>query len=338
MSNSNAITKLTILWAFSEAAFGGLLHALRIPLTGLFVGGSAVVFISLIAFYSDNKSSILKATLLVLIIKFIVAPYTPLPAYFSVFVEGLVGFFLFNILKLKKTAPILLGFFTLILSAFQKVVIYTVVFGMTLWESIDAFIAFVLKQLSITSEMEISFSYLIIGLYIIVHALGGIFSGIIALKIPNWVNNFSHNIEFDEIIPSQGTEKEKEKRKKKFWFQKTSGIIFIIIALSLIILSYTTSYFEYNLPIKIMVMLVRSIFITTIWFLFIAPYSIKFLQKVLSKKKFEYATEVENIVNLFPEMKAAVKYSWRKSNVKKGFGRIELFLSYIFVIILRESY
>ncbi len=51
LSNSNAITKLILLWAFSESALGGMLHALRIPLTGLFVGGSAVIFISLIAHY-----------------------------------------------------------------------------------------------------------------------------------------------------------------------------------------------------------------------------------------------------------------------------------------------
>lgn len=105
LSNSNTITRLILLWAFSESALGGMLHALRIPLTGLFVGGSAVIFISLIAHYSDGKSSILKATLIVMIIKFVVAPYTPLPAYFAVFVEGLLGLFFFNILNLKKQLP-----------------------------------------------------------------------------------------------------------------------------------------------------------------------------------------------------------------------------------------
>ena len=337
MSNSNAITKLIILWAFSESALGGMLHALRIPLTGLFVGGSAVIFISLIAHFSNNKSSILKATILVLIIKFIVAPYTPLPAYFSVFIEGLLGFFLYNILKLKKSAPILLGFFTLIFSAIQKVVIYTVLFGMTFWESIDIFIEFVLKQFSIASDLSISFSYIIIGIYVFIHILGGIISGIIATRIPNWVSNFSHKIEFDKIIPEKTDELTQIKRKKKFWYQKKSGLLFFIIAIALIFLSYTTSSFDSNLPIKIIVMVVRSIVITAIWFLLIAPYTIKILQKVLSKKKNEYASEVENIFNLLPEMRAIVKYSWRKSGLKKGFGRIKLFLSYVFVIILSEG-
>jgi hypothetical protein len=312
------------------------LHALRIPLTGLFVGGSAVIFISLIAHYSNNKTSIIKATLLVLIIKFVVSPYTPLPAYFSVFAEGLLGLFFFNILSLKKVAPLLLGFFALLFSSFQKIIIFTVLFGMTLWESIDIFIKFVLKQLTITSNFDISFSYLIVSIYIFIHIVGGIFSGIIANKIPIWIKNFSHEIEFDKILPEKEFEKKNGKRKKKFWYQKKSGIFFIIAAFVLIVLSYTTTAFDENLPIKIIVMFFRSIVITTFWFFLITPFIMKYVQKVLQKKKSEYTNEVENIINLLPEMRAAVKYCWKKSGEKNGFGRIKLFLSYIFVITLRE--
>jgi hypothetical protein len=336
LSNSNTITKLILLWAFSESALGGMLHALRIPLTGLFVGGSAVIFISLIAHYSDGKSSIIKATLLVLIIKFVIAPYTPLPAYFAVFVEGLLGLFLFNVLNLKKSAPVLLGFFALLFSSFQKIFVLTILFGMTLWESIDIFIGFVLKQFSINSTINISFSYLILAIYISIHILGGILFGIISRKIPNWVIDFSHNIDFEKILPEDAIVKKDNKRKKKFWYQKTSGIVFIIIASVLIIISYTTPAFDSNLPVKIITMFIRSIVITTLWFLIISPYAIKFLQKLLGKKKSEYTSEVENIVNLLPEMRAAVIYSWEESNKKNGLGRIKLFLSYIFVITLRE--
>lgn len=337
MSNSNASTKLILLWAFSESALGGMLHALRIPLTGLFVGGSAVIFISLIAHYSNNKTSILKATLLVLIVKFVVSPYTPLPAYFSVFAEGLLGLFFFNILNLKKAAPILLGFFALLFSSFQKIIIFTVLFGMTFWESIDVFMTFVFKQLSITSELDISFSYLIISIYIFVHILGGILAGIVANKIPGWVVSFSHDINFDKIVPTEGSEQKKTKRKKKFWYQKASGIVFISIALLLILLSYTTTAFDSNLPLKISVMFVRSIAITGVWFILIAPYAMKLLQKILNKKRSDYTDEIENIVNLLPEMRAAVKYSWNESNKKSGLSRLKLFLSYIFAITLREG-
>lgn len=207
---------------------------------------------------------------------------------------------------------------------------------MTLWESIDIFVGFVLTQFSINSTMNISFSYLMLTIYISIHIVGGILFGIIARKIPNWVEDFSHKIDFDKIIPEDTIEKKDGKRKKKFWYQKTSGIVFIILAIALIIISYTTPAFESNLPVKIITMFIRSIVITILWILLISPYAIKFLQKVLSKKKLEYTSEVENIVNLLPEIRAAIIYSWKESNKKNGLGRIKLFLSYIFVITLRE--
>jgi len=336
LTNSNTTTKLILLWAFSESALGGMLHALRIPLTGLFVGGSAVIFISLIAYYSKNKASIIHATILVLIVKFVVSPHTPLPAYFSVFAEGLLGFFLFNILKLKKSAPILLGIFSLLFSSLQKILVFTVLFGMTLWESIDVFIEFVLKQLSLNNMFDISFSYLIISTYISIHILGGMIAGITAGRIPNWVDNFSQNIDYNRIVPVENLEKD-TKSKRKLWYQKGSGIIFITITLILIVLSYTTSAFEANLPLKIIMMFVRSFVITALWFVLIAPIAMKFLQKLLNKKKSDYTTEIENLIKLLPEMKSAVKYCWLESNKRKGFSRLKLFLSYVFVITLREE-
>ena len=53
--NSKIISRLTALWALSEAGLGGILHALQSPFTGLFVGGFAIILISLIAYFADDK-------------------------------------------------------------------------------------------------------------------------------------------------------------------------------------------------------------------------------------------------------------------------------------------
>src|SRR6202008_2387238 len=81
---SAAIQRLTALWAFTESGLGGLLHALQIPFTGLVVGGMAVIIISFIAEISGNNyKQILKSALIVLIVKAMVSPYTPFPAYIA---------------------------------------------------------------------------------------------------------------------------------------------------------------------------------------------------------------------------------------------------------------
>jgi hypothetical protein len=306
-----------------------MLHLLHIPLTGLLVGSSAVIFISLIAHYSNNKSSILKATLLVLIIKFIVAPFTPLPAYFSLFMEGLLGLFFYNILNLKRSASVLLGFSILLFFSIQRIFTYTILFGITLWESLDLFADFIFKQFALTSNLKISFSYSLISAYVLIHIIVGIIAGIVANKIPNWVENFSYNIEFEKI--------KIEKGNNNLWYKKKTRITFIILTLLLILLSYTTIVLDSNLLLNITIMIIRSIIIMLLWYFFIAPYAEIFVKNILNKKRIKYSTEVENIFNLLPEIGALVKYSWEEATKKRGVGRIKLFISYIFVIILRED-
>jgi len=72
-----SVLRITALWAFSESAFGGILHALTIPLRGIFINSASVLFICLIALFSKSSKEILKSTLIVILIKAFVSAYTP---------------------------------------------------------------------------------------------------------------------------------------------------------------------------------------------------------------------------------------------------------------------
>lgn len=72
-----SVLRITALWAFSESAFGGILHALTVPLRGIFINAAAVLFISLIALFSKSSKEILKSTLIVILIKALVSPHFP---------------------------------------------------------------------------------------------------------------------------------------------------------------------------------------------------------------------------------------------------------------------
>jgi len=85
------ITRLSALWALSESMLGGLLHAAHIPLRGMIISSAAVIIICLIAHFSEKNGEILKATIIVLIIKGAISPYTPFAAYLAVFMQGLLG-------------------------------------------------------------------------------------------------------------------------------------------------------------------------------------------------------------------------------------------------------
>ena len=65
-NNKLIIDRLTALWALNESGLGGFLHVFNAPLTGLIVGGIAILLISLIAYYAENKwQAVLKALIIV---------------------------------------------------------------------------------------------------------------------------------------------------------------------------------------------------------------------------------------------------------------------------------
>ena len=102
-----AIQRLTALWAFAESGLGGLMHALQIPFTGLVVGGMAVMIISLIAEISEHDhKQVLKSALVVLIVKAMVSPYTPFPAYIAVSFQAMLGYALFSLFPINFFMPV----------------------------------------------------------------------------------------------------------------------------------------------------------------------------------------------------------------------------------------
>jgi hypothetical protein len=94
-------------------------HALRIPFTGLFIGGSAVIFISLLAYFSDSRRAILESTVKVILVKFIVSPYSPINAYFAVMLQSILGYILF-FKGFNKISAILLGFLRTVVFRLSK--------------------------------------------------------------------------------------------------------------------------------------------------------------------------------------------------------------------------
>ena len=169
----NAVQRLTALWAFTESGLGGIMHALQIPFTGLLVGGMAVIMISLIADISGNNyKQVLKSALIVLIVKAMVSPYTPFPAYIAVAFQAALGYGLFSLLKVNFLSIVLLSTIAMLESAIQKSLILTLFFGESLWKAMDSMMAFLANQFG--SNMSHG-SYWIVGIYLLIYLAGGFF-------------------------------------------------------------------------------------------------------------------------------------------------------------------
>ncbi|HSW55568.1 MAG TPA: hypothetical protein VLH59_10800 [Ignavibacteriaceae bacterium] len=329
-----SVLKITALWAFSESAFGGILHALTIPLRGIFLSSAAVLFISLIALFSKNSKEILKATLIVILIKALVSPHSPLAAYLAVSLQGVLGFLLFSTKKFYRLSALLLGLLVLFFSGIQKIVVLTILFGNTLWESLDLFIEQVSSEIFKVNHPDINYGYVLIAAYVLLHLIAGLFIGLYAGRLPERINHYK------KIIPSSIENKtgeeipHKEKRKKRSWFLRPTGIFIIVLSAGVIILSYLSPELEENVATSVLIMLVRSLIITFVWYVVLAPVAKKIFQKFIAKRKSEYAKELEEIISMFPKFKEIVNYCWKLSGDKKGYKRIRYFLSTSFYYLL----
>ncbi len=322
MQNSTIIHRLTALWALSEAALGGLLHAMRIPLTGLFVGGSAVVLITLLAMFSEKRGAILKATVIVMAIKGMVSPHTPLMAYVAVGVQGLLGEFFFGLFKNRRLSALLLGVSALLLSGLQKVIVLTVLFGSDIWTALDEFAAFVLRQFGISgfSAENVAFSATLIGSYLLAHLLMGLFVG---FQAPRLGNAIIRDMPQAKTINAQAApESGAPARAKRRKFRPTVIALFAVLVI-LLVLSYTTGAFSEGYGGKIALMLLRAVIVTVLWYYLLAPLLLRLLQRFLDKKRGRYASEIRSIVELLPALRAIVSQSWRESAGQRGLKRVQ---------------
>lgn len=332
------IKRLTALWAFSEAVFGGMLAILKVPFSGMLLSGAATVFISLIGRYSENKNEILRSTLLVILVKAVVSPYSSISSYFAVALQGTLGYLLFKYIKNVKISSTLLGFLSETFSSVQRIFVLTILFGFTFWEALDSFTHFIFNQIGIERYFyPFSLSIFLIMFYITIHMLAGIYIGLKVIKIPQWIENRT-----DLVYPRYSSFYYKmdafklnlKKNKKKRWWKKPSGITIITFSILYMVLSYFSNELGPSKSLDILFMLIRSIIVTFVWFSIISPIIESKFSKFLEKNKFEYASEINKIIILFPSIKRLINYSWFMTEGYLGLIRLWKFISLAVALLL----
>jgi len=337
-SEPSSVAKITAAWGLSESALGGLLHALRLPFRGMIISGIAIILISLIAKFTEKRGRITRSMLIVVMIKALISPHTPLQAYLSVFLQGVLGELLFITKKFRFLSSMLLGIIVSLLNGFQKIIVLTLIYGQNLWKTIDDFYLFVNQEwFNSALDENLVFSHWMIGGYILVHFLVGVAAGMLAYIVPKKVElRLSENLELPEqkaLVEPDVLKKPKSKR----WI-KPSGLAVIILSVGVILLSYLypeSSGFDIT---AVLFMLVRSFLVLALWFYFVAPIIKKYLVKFFkTKSESRYAAEVDSIINFFPRLKVIIAASWSFSSAYFGLNRLFQFLIYSIAFMLKEE-
>ncbi len=316
--------RLTALWALSEAGLGGLLHLLRTPFTGLLVGSVAVVLISLMAYVSDKPyKSIPKALILVLIVKMTISPHSPLPAYLAVSFQGILGAILFSIIPSFRVSCMLLGLISLMESALQKLITLTIIFGNSIWDSLDLFVDFIMKKLSwIDQTQSVNGSLWIVLYYVSLYAVFGLIVGYFASLIPTKVDEtlpqiHKYDFKLNPLYKVQG------KTEKPQWWKsnKLRGLVLIVLIIVALFLLVPEARVVLN-PIWIFF---RVLLVLAAWYFIVAPILIRLFKSFLDKKTSQYRQEVNTALALIPVFRQLVFTVWDSLAGLKGLKRVKSF-------------
>ncbi|MEO8402978.1 MAG: nucleoside-triphosphatase [Chitinophagaceae bacterium] len=315
--------RLIALWVLSEAMLGGIIHGLKIPVSGLVVGGCAVICISLIAWYVPAKGSIFKATVIVAVFKMMLSPQAPFPAYIAVLFQGVLGELLFWNRRFYKVSCMLFALLALLESGFQRIIMLTVIYGTAFWKAINDFINGLTGQAVTTN-----YSLLIGGGYVFLHLIAGIMIGRWASILPERINNWSknqHNSRWLRGWEREGGDAENvlmpERTKKKRFVERGMFVVWIVL-----ILLYVQSYFNIGKPLLpshiSLKILIRSVIIVLGWYFIFNPLLKKLLHYWLQRKKTASRAEIQKVLELLPATQELAAQSWRASAGRKGWKRL----------------
>ncbi|PCJ64821.1 MAG: hypothetical protein COA58_11130 [Bacteroidetes bacterium] len=319
--NSRIISRLTALWALSEAGLGGVLHALQSPFTGLFVGGFAIVLISLIAYFAEDKwNAIFRALLVVLIIKLAVSPHSPPTSYLAVSFQALMAGLIYSRLSLSKWSAMLLGVVTLVESAIQKLLVLTLIYGNSLWEALDSFSDYIVGKMGFLGN--IFASTVLMSIYLWLYAILGVVIGYVIYDIVRYLEYNQGNVKYQIQAIEFDDEVGISKKRKGRWKQWVIfGMFFALIGAYYFFAKEGDAVWKNWLYIFL-----RSTGILLLWYYVLAPIFKKYFRRFLDGKQHKVQKEVDETLTLLPYLRKVTRLAWKENKDEKGLNKLRNFM------------
>jgi len=322
--------RLVALWVVCEAFAGGLMHAAKLPFTGMIVSSLAVSCIIMIAYYIPSRNAVLKATIIVAFFKLILSPHSPPTAYIAVFFQGYLGYVLFDHRKHFKISSMVLAATSLVESAIQRILVLLVIYGNSFWDAVDIYLK---KTFGGTFN---NYTTTAAGIYILVHLLTGLFLGSMVARLITKTDNMNDVLPYlittQDAAPFTPAESKVKKKRLKIGF----FIIWLFIVVLYIQAIYNPAVAV--LPAnKIVMIFVRSILIILSWYIFLAPAIMRIIKWQIEKRRQAQYLPIEEIQKLIPEMQNIFFKSWQLSCATRGLARLKFFLKILLINIAHSK-
>ena len=326
ITDQQAITRLTALWALNESGLGGLLFGLGLPVTGFLVGGFAVILIGLIAWYSNRSyKDILQAMFLVLMVKAAVSPHSPPPAYLAVLFQGFAGALVYSSIRSFKIASIVLAVLAMAESALQKILIVTLIFGGNIWKAINT----AAGQLFATGNNN--FSWWLIGFYLLLYVFWGFLIGRFTARLPALIHRNASPVM--EQYQREQYQFELLRTKEKPGAGKYLKWLWLSVILLFILVVFYTSH-GVDRP-GIVHVLLRTMAAVLLLFFVLQPLVNRLLRNWLQKRSRPAAASIRETMLQLPALKALVQPAYRMARQNSSaYGSFKQFILIMIVVSL----
>ena len=308
------------------------MHALHLPFTGIFVGGFAIIIVSLLASLPNERiaerqgvfSRIVKATILVLLVKAAVSPQSPPPAYIAVAFQGFLGAVLFRWLPFKP-ASILLGIIAMAESALQRIVIMTLIYGKSIWQAVDTAFDSIVKEFHLPAD--ISFSIWLIVAYAGFYATWGFILGLWMIKLPRKINDLAANVyEKESELLINITSPVQQKRKKR------SKLLMLIMVLILIV---AVLLLDRNSVGKAAYVVFRTLAVVGLLAWVVNPLFRWGMARWVKQAKGERARSLKEVVAVLPELRGYLAPAYHNAMKQKSWlSKFRVFVLTLLVLTL----
>lgn len=227
---------------------------------------------------------------------------------------------LFALLPFDRLSALILGILALLESACQKLLVMHLLFGRSLWESIDALGVSAAKQLAILGEFSLTKG--VVFLYIGIYAVGGIFWGIIggyaaaglSARFPpeGWQNKLSAAAKSNKNFVEP-----KKKRYKRILTLVTGFMVLLLLVFFLP---------QENLASRLIQLMLRFWLIVGIWYWLLAPLLMKGIRLLLRDRSSVYEQELKQVFDFLPALRLITAKAYEDSSQFPVWNRIPEFL------------
>ncbi|MEZ4910498.1 MAG: hypothetical protein R2774_06520 [Saprospiraceae bacterium] len=306
LSVSKKYNGIVTFWAVTECGLGGLMHAFKMPFTGIIVGSIATICLFLISKYSQNKSkSIIEATAIVVMIKLIVSPHSPWQAYVALLFQSSMAILFLTGKSINSFQSVLFAVINQVESAVQKILIFILIFGQSFFKSLDSSMHQVVGYFGM--HLEVSLVYPMFIFYVFVHFIVGIILGTWLTKIEKQLAEIKINT---EKLPEKGTLLLNNRYSFFIW---VIGLVFTVILVYLV-----------DSQKAIFVML-RVVLVTLVFIYLLTPV-VKFLIKKVFRNTTNQASVSQILQNLPLTLEHYNKYLTYANAQYTGVSKIKYFI------------